>query len=107
MRLTASTNTKLLHDRYSHSTHSTMNLHAYADAYGGAPNVEHAQWVHGAPLRRNLWERCCVVVCICPLTLGTSMDVMIWDGEGPQRPKGHFQDHEVGANCIVLLTVLC
>ena len=34
------------------------------------------------------------------------MDLLVWDSEGPQGAKGHFQ-HEVGANCIVLLIVLC
>ena len=27
--------------------------------------------------------------------------------QGPQRCKGHFEDYEVGANCIVLLIALC
>ena len=31
----------------------------------------------------------------------------IWDLEGLQRAKGPFKDHEVGANRIVLLIVLC
>ena len=47
------------------------------------------------------------VVLIYPHTRGTFADVVIWDCEGAQRAKGHFKDCEVGANCIVLLTVLC
>ena len=48
-----------------------------------------------------------VVGWICLLAPGTSTDVLIWDREGPQWAKGPFKDHEVGANCSLLLTVLC
>ena len=34
-------------------------------------------------------------------------DVFVWDGEGPQWAKGRFKDFEVGANCTLLLIVLC
>ena len=41
----------------------------------------------GAAIWRHLWERCCVAVWMCPLTPGTSADVLIWDCGGPQRAK--------------------
>ena len=50
---------------------------------------------------------CCLVVWIYPLALGTSADVLIWGGKGPQWAKGHLKDDEVGAHCIVFLIVRC
>ena len=38
------------------------------------------------------------IVWICPLTPGTSVDVLIWDGYGPSRTRGDFFDFEVGGH---------
>ena len=65
-----------------------------------------AQRMRGAAIWRHLWERCCVVVWICPLAPGTTADVLVWDRGGPQPATGHFTDDEVGANYVVLLIVL-
>ena len=58
----------------------------------GAPEAARARgtasWGHD-------WDRCCVVVWICPLAPNAPADVLIWDREGP--------DNEVGANCMVLM----
>ena len=35
------------------------------------------------------------IVWICPLALGTSADVLIWDSYGPSRTRGDFFDFEV------------
>ena len=35
------------------------------------------------------------IIWICPLAPGTSVDVLIWDREGPKRAKGHFLDYEI------------
>ena len=35
------------------------------------------------------------IVWICPLAPGTSVDVFVWDDEGPQRAKGHFKNYEL------------
>ena len=32
------------------------------------------------------------IIWICPLAPGTSSDVLIWDGCGPSRTRGHFFD---------------
>ena len=56
---------------------------------------------------QHLWERCCGSLWICPLAPGTSADILILYCERPQRVKGHFKDHEVCANCIALLIMLC
>ena len=37
------------------------------------------------------------IVWICPLALGTSAGVLIWDREGPKRSKGHYMDYEIGS----------
>ena len=36
------------------------------------------------------------IVWICPLSPGTTPDVLIWDKEGPQRARGDFFDYETG-----------
>ena len=38
------------------------------------------------------------IVWICPLALGTSADVLIWDGYGPSCTRGDFFDFEVGGH---------
>ena len=37
------------------------------------------------------------IVWICPLALGTSADLLIWDREGPKRSKGHYMDYGIGS----------
>ena len=61
----------------------------------------------GTAIWRHPRGRCCGAIWICSLAPGTSADVFVWDRERPQRAKGYFKDYEVGANCIMLLTVLC
>ena len=69
--------------------------------------VEHLRRLtHGVAIWQHLRERCCVAVSIYPLMPGSSVDVFIWDCEGPPWAKSHFQDHDLGANCMVLI-VLC
>ena len=53
---------------------------------------------------KHLWERCHVVIWICPLAPVTFVDVLI--GKRPQGAKGYFQDYQVGTNPVVLLIVL-
>ena len=37
------------------------------------------------------------IIWICPLSPGTSADVLIWDREELKRAKGHCLDYEMGA----------
>ena len=41
---------------------------------------------HNTAIWQHLWERCRVVLWICPLTLDTSADLLIWGCKGPQQP---------------------
>ena len=68
---------------------------------GGAPNAVRTAWLLGDTL---LGKRV-VFVWVCPLALGTSVDVLTWDCEWPGQAKGHFQDDDLGANYFVLLTI--
>ena len=58
-------------------------------------NPKYASHVYNVPvalamLGSNGW--------ICPLALGTSADVLIWDGHGPSCTRGDFFDFEIGGH---------
>ena len=61
--------------------------------------LEAAIWPH-------VRKRCCVAVSICPLAQAPLRMYLFGFREPPHSAKGHVKDSDVGANYIVLLTVL-
>jgi len=63
--------------------------------------------MHVARLFGNIYGKDVVLSFGFVLSPGTSADVLVWGGEGPQRAQGHFKDDEGVPIIIVLLIVQC
>ena len=90
-------------DEFNHSPHFPFLVTHFTDAMpiasiGGALsdvlfNPKYAGNIYKVTVAVDFLGN---IVWICPLSPGTTPDVLIWDQHGPQRTRGDFLDFEVG-----------